>query len=346
MHDQAACDPGLEVCADPASANAVVSDDADWLRSVRSTRPAAVRFLVDGDALLLAGSVDLDVPHHVLTAASHIHDVRMVLATQSTETMEGLQAVSSKVRIPPLSRSIQELMAALDAPEVDASKVQKVLEKDPALVAKTLKLANSPMFQRRRAVPTLDRAIVLLGLANIRIAAMSSGFFRPVRGVPPEELEAARDTGILAVSAVRALAGAHAEVAATAALLLDIGRIVLMQHDPGYSTLTQEAAASGTPVHVAEREAYGTTHAEQGAWLLDSWGLPHEVCEAIALSHTPVPHPRRGRSTRLVVYVASQLVDAAQHDHPLPSELCTLLEEAQVSAAYDHVCDQLLLPAA
>jgi len=328
------------------AAHAVVSDDPVWLQAKRDHDPAALRILLDADDRLQARSDELGIAHQVLTQDAVAHDLCLVVSTRTDAGMESMHPISDKARLPALPRFTKLLMETLDDPDVDAMKVKRVLQKDPAMVAKMLKLANSPLFQRRRTISTLDRAIVLLGLANVRIAAMSAGFFGPVRGVHPKHLEASRDAGLLAVAAVRKLAGAHAEVAVTAALLLDIGKLVLLQHDREYPKLMTEAEQSGTPLAALERAKHGTTHAEQGARLLCSWGLPMEVCEAIALSHTPLPHPQQGQNTRSIVYVAGALVDAVLAGRQPPPRLSWLVDEAVLADCYEHLCDQLMMPAA
>jgi HD-like signal output (HDOD) protein len=69
-------------------------------------------------------------------------------------------------------------------------------------------------------------------------------------------------------------------------------------HDIGYWVLAQEysaelrasvelAAATGIPMHEAESRVIGASHAEIGAYLLVTWGLPYPVIEAVAHHHEP-----------------------------------------------------------
>ena len=41
------------------------------------------------------------------------------------------------------------------------------------------------------------------------------------------------------------------------------------------------------PLWVAEKEIFGSNHAEVGAYLLNLWGLPESVVEAVAFHHQP-----------------------------------------------------------
>ncbi len=350
---QLASAPWLTLADDAAHAEAIVAADPEELDRFRTSHPTRLRILVGAEAWLpervgLQAQVQ-GVPegllhaHHLLCSTATAHDVSLVLRSrEASET--ALTALPSKGRLPTLSTSTHELMKVLDDPDVSILAVKKVMEKDPSLVAKTLQIANSPLFQQRRTVSTLDRAIVLLGMANLRIAAMTAGFFAPIRGVRPEDVEAPRDAGLLAVHAVRTLTGAHAEVAETAALLMDVGQLLLLQFDPTYPALLQRAASEGCSLIALELEAYGTTHAEQGGRLLAAWGLPHDVCEAITLSHTPLPHPQRGFDTRALVYLASELTQAVTRGKPVPGHLRTLAPPGVLDTASEQLADQLLMP--
>ena len=60
-----------------------------------------------------------------------------------------------------------------------------------------------------------------------------------------------------------------------AGLLHDIGYWVLAQECPGRpDQATELAAAEGIPLHQAETQVIGASHAEIGAYLLGIWGLP------------------------------------------------------------------------
>jgi HD-like signal output (HDOD) protein len=49
----------------------------------------------------------------------------------------------------------------------------------------------------------------------------------------------------------------------------------------------------------AERQVFGVSHAEVGAYLLGLWGLPSKVVEAVAWHHVPTPTARFDLTTAL-----------------------------------------------
>ena len=73
-----------------------------------------------------------------------------------------------------------------------------------------------------------------------------------------------------------------------------------------------------------ETDAFGTTHAKIGAFLLGSWGLPIQVTEAVALHHDPRAVEHDTFDVVTAVHVASALVGELLPTHTLKSCVTTL----------------------
>jgi HD-like signal output (HDOD) protein len=96
--------------------------------------------------------------------------------------------------------------------------------------------------------------------------------------------------------------------AVAAALLHDIGVLVLLQQDPvRWEKLSALAGRQGRPVHEAERALGGTSHAKIGGYLLALWGLPQTIVEAVAYHHDPSSLPGRNLDAVAVVHIADAL---------------------------------------
>jgi len=66
----------------------------------------------------------------------------------------------------------------------------------------------------------------------------------------------------------------------------------------------------------AEREVFGASHADIGAYLLGLWGLPVSIVEGVALHHTPRKAALRSFSPLAAVHVANVL----QHESDAMTE--------------------------
>ena len=59
----------------------------------------------------------------------------------------------------------------------------------------------------------------------------------------------------------------------------------------------------------AEREIFGVTHAEVGAYLLGLWGIPFPIVEAVAFHHRPNEVAPESRPLVAAIHMASGLIE-------------------------------------
>jgi HD-like signal output (HDOD) protein len=106
-------------------------------------------------------------------------------------------------------------------------------------------------------------------------------------GFDPERLQAQAQK-VAAVARALAMGSVSPDDAMLAGLLHNIGYCVLVQEClPQLEQAARLAKSRGVPMHQAEREIIGASHAEIGAYLLGIWGLPFTIIEAVAFQHTP-----------------------------------------------------------
>ncbi len=170
-------------------------------------------------------------------------------------------------------------------PNTSAADLGRLVEVDPALTARVLRLANSPYYGMSGKVRHPANAVVLLGVKTVHamVAAASHGL-----------LDGEDDYGdgwVHALSvgtACRVLAKvvrASEPEAFTAGLLHDIGSTLLERVDPeGYERVTARVAAGEHRV-AAERAELGTDHGEAGAAALEAWRFPPTIVRAVGHHH-------------------------------------------------------------
>jgi HD-like signal output (HDOD) protein len=101
-----------------------------------------------------------------------------------------------------------------------------------------------------------------------------------------------------------------ADAAFTAGLLHDIGALVLLHAaPPDYVRALDRKKELGGDGAAAEREIFGVTHAEVGAYLLGLWGIPFPIVEAVAFHHRPNEVAPESRALVGAIHIASGLVD-------------------------------------
>jgi HD-like signal output (HDOD) protein/GGDEF domain-containing protein len=172
-------------------------------------------------------------------------------------------------------------------PRIDSRALKRCIERDPALTARLLKTVNSSLFGLRQPVTDLNQALGLLGTKALKMLVLS--FSLPEELFAGQEVETLsrywRHTLIKAVAA-RELAEQiwrySGDEAFIAGLLQDIGQLVLLQQlgEP-YRRFVNHVTEQGGDLLALETQSLGFDHAVISARLLQKWGLPASLIEAI-----------------------------------------------------------------
>ncbi len=203
--------------------------------------------------------------------------------------------IMAKVKsLPGMPGPAAKLLHLLQDPEVPTSQVEALLRLDPGLTANILKLSNSAYFGFSSRIGSVRQAIVLLGsrrLVQLVIASsVGTVMKQPVQGYDLSPGELWRHSIAVSVAAeglVLELAVAGAEETFTAALLHDVGKLVMGAFVQKDLSAIEARAAQGVSFHLAERELLGTDHAEVGARILAEWHFPASIVQAVRYHHAP-----------------------------------------------------------
>lgn len=172
--------------------------------------------------------------------------------------------------------------------------VAEAVNVDPALVAKILRVANSPFYARQRKTQNLRQALMLMGLDGVLTLALS---FSLVKSLSESQDKDGMDYGFYwrrsLGSAVAAriigqrLGMGSLEDIFLAGLLQDIGMLALSKAIPDQYPALVTQSRNHVDLARREREALGCDHAAVGAWLMEQWSLPTHLQTAVAGSHDP-----------------------------------------------------------
>ena len=253
-----------------------------------------------------------------MTAVRRTNGVAVRLVTTTTEPPKDLHArIRAASNLPSPTAVAARLIEIADDPDLSMTMVVEVLRTDPALSAKLLRLANSPLYARRRRIDTLQQAVTMLGLDAVMTAALSLTLLSDGEGMGATSLvfRTHWTRSVHAAVAAQVLAqrctGVPPADAFLAALVQDIGVLVVARLEPQtYGTLGR-TSNHGDFVRV-ELDTLGLDHAEIGAELLESWNLPDHVVEAVRHSHAA----DGGGNDRLaaVVAISGLVADAIAGD--------------------------------
>ena len=274
------------------------NDGVQLLATVASRWPDTARIALSGysDARQAAALVPL--AQQFLgkpTDASSIQSaIKQCLRVQELLRSQALRQAVGRIRtVPALPQVYQRLLLLARSDGTTTADIAEAISQDSGVAAKVLQIANSAFFRAARTIGSLEQAAAHLGLATLRDIALCAEVFREWRAhdIPPELAPARLQSHALSVALhVRELTRGRSwrEEAFLAALLHDIGYWILLQISS--QDLTRAWTVSrrtGRALTDVEREMFGTTHAEIGAYILGLWGLPFVIVEAVALHHDP-----------------------------------------------------------
>jgi len=205
------------------------------------------------------------------------------------EILESIKA------LPPMSSTNQKIITIMGSEENDISEVIKLIQYDPVLTTSVLKLINSAYFGMQKEVTSIKQAVVLLGLRQIHRIVIAISFSplmnRPISGyeLPAGELwKHSVATAVASEIVANMLHVQDVDMIFTAALLHDIGKIALSTFVNEYfSSIEDEAQKTGESFEIIEKKVLGIDHAEAGAILLKSWGIPQTLFVPVLFHHNP-----------------------------------------------------------
>lgn len=225
---------------------------------------------------------------------------------------EILAKISSVPSLPPAAMKVVRM---LQDPNVGIADVARVLEHDPGLTTNVLRLANSAYFGGARSVSSVRDAGVRLGTKRLLQMAIASGVSNLVRSevkgydlAPGKLWEHSAFVAIAAVQLAQALRTIPPDHTFTAALVHDVGKIVLGTFvEVDAAPIMQLAFQEKVSFEIAERSVLGIDHAEVGAALLKSWRLPDDIVCVARWHHHPEQFQEQGAQVVNLVHVADTL---------------------------------------
>lgn len=195
-------------------------------------------------------------------------------------------------RLPSLPSVALEVLRLTRNDDVSVEQLSRVIQNDPALCAKLLKIVNSSLFGVPREISSVRQATVILGLRSVKVMALSFSVVDVLRVRERDEFDMegywrrSLSTAVAARLIGKEVAPPMAEEAFVAGLLADIGAFAAWCCAPQeYQPVYRAALERRQPLWQAERDRLGGSHAAMSAELLRAWNLPEGICRAVASHH-------------------------------------------------------------
>ncbi len=239
--------------------------------------------------------------------------------------MEDLQKsvkkrVSTLKNLPTLPHILVKLIRACDGEKTTLREISGIVEKDPSLSGKILRLVNSAYYSLPKKIGTMEQAVNLLGTNTIKNIAVSASVLRAFDRTDGNatlnlklfwwhSLKCAVTSRLIA----KRLKYQSPEEAFLGGLLHDIGRLVLwVNFKEEYRELLNQYS-DRPDLLLAGEVRLGVTHCEIGAWLLQRWNLQSFVSDAVLYHHEP-PERIMGAFSLVQIIFSANLLSQGPSD--------------------------------
>ena len=189
--------------------------------------------------------------------------------------------------LPPMPDVTTRALRLVDDPNASPEEIAEVIKRDPALAVSILRSANTAAMGQKQEVKTLEAAILVLGMRQLKSKLLASALRQWNRDFGPvEKLVWEKSLGAASASHVlcEQLSKRYRDELYLTGLLHNLGQIVLLSHkDIGtlYRTVVNRIQERREDYVTAEREVIGFTHPLVGALVARKWGFGVPTCQAI-----------------------------------------------------------------
>jgi HD-like signal output (HDOD) protein len=293
---------------------------SELLEVVRESAPNAVR-------IIMSGWVDLTKLSKITSAHQYFTKpfdavrlkelIRRTFAARESIQDEDLrQLVASLRSLPSLPHVYHTLLSRLDDDDRPSDAIAGLVAHDAGLSSKLLHLANSPLFGRGQHVSDPFDAVLCLGTELIKAVVLSQELFKHYALLKHSDVDVSRlwshcwDVAELGQYICHQTKGSSSqcEAAFLAGLLHEIGLVILLDNFPQqFGAACDIARKKRSPLSSELIETFEASPPQVAAYLLELWGMPAEVVNAVALHEHPERDSRGQSPLSTVVYTADQI---------------------------------------
>lgn len=222
--------------------------------------------------------------------------------------------------LPAMPKTAQEILSIELATDKGDELLLRLIEKDLAIAARVIGLANSPLFGTSRKIMTVGDAATVLGIKRVKMIALGFAMMSSVTRNPPgllnvkqlwqHSMAVAMAMEALSRAMPRALRPPDEEIY-LAGLLHDIGFLVLEFIEPELSNQfhLRMTESGGSHDNELEAEMLEMNHCELGALLSERWNLNGAITAVLRQHHLDgVPSDAPGQPLIAMTNLAEKLL--------------------------------------
>jgi HD-like signal output (HDOD) protein len=296
-------------------------DGGRLLAEVKKQHPHVVRIILSGqlDQEMTLKSVQL--AHQSLSKPCDAevlkHTLAKLFALRDFLSDKSIKSIISQIEsLPSLPSIYTEIVTEMQADDPAIKKVGEIISKDLSMTAKILQMVNSAFFGLFRKINSPEQAVMMLGLETIKALVLSVKIFSEFNQKDfswfqiDDLFNHSLAVSLYAKTIIKNENLDHGlrDNTMMAGLLHDLGKLILATNfEKPYRQVLAAAQGTGKNLLDLEYEAFGTSHAEIGAYLMGLWRLDNSIIETIAFHHLPARSMTQNMGLLTAVHVANAL---------------------------------------
>lgn len=228
-----------------------------------------------------------------------------------------IQSIIQNVeQLPSLPDVVSKIINMVNDPDVSFKHVADEIAKDQAITANILKLCNSAYFSKGKEISSIDRAIVILGLKEVKdivvIATTKSVLNKVIVGYDLARGELWKHGVAVAMLAKKIATECNqkaiADIAFTGGIIHDVGKTVLALFvQSTFKDILNTVTEKSITFQEAEKVVMGFDHQQIGEQVAIKWKFPMVLQSIVRYHHEPMNAPDEHKIIVSIVHVANTL---------------------------------------
>ncbi|MBU1342738.1 MAG: HDOD domain-containing protein [Proteobacteria bacterium] len=211
------------------------------------------------------------------------------------ENQELKKRLSNIKNLPTLPMVANNVIQLTQNPDSTAFEIAEAISQDQSLASKVLKTANSAYYGFPRKITTINYAIVVLGLNNIKNIVLSTSIMEKFSTKAENSLFDQKAfwkhsllCGILSKKISEHMGIKNSDEIFMCGLLHDFGKLILDSFfSDEFILALQLSKEKNITIMEAENKIFGFNHSGVGSLLLKKWSLPPSLVKAVEFHHYP-----------------------------------------------------------
>ncbi len=206
--------------------------------------------------------------------------------------------IESLIKVDPGLASLPEVYyefrRAVQGPDLDFERVERIILKDTSLTVRLLKIVNSAFYSFPSKIETISHAIGVIGTEQLSYLVLSTSVMDKFRGIPDDVLnmnsfwQHSIACGLVSKKLAEYKGEQSSEKYFIFGMLHDIGRLVMCMNIPKRNCeILIRSNSDNRAVHLIEAEELEFDHGQLGGALLRKWNLPEVYQEVVEFHHNP-----------------------------------------------------------